>query len=111
MTGLGSYRGVSFQLAILRGVSFQLANQASKASWKLTPPNRRGQFQRCPMAAVTMGDTVSSVDLGRCIGCGLCITTCPTEAMLLQPKEDHYIPPATTAEQMMTMAGKRALVA
>jgi electron transport complex protein RnfB len=53
---------------------------------------------------------VAEIDLDRCIGCGLCVTTCPTEAMLLQPKEKHYIPPLNTAEQMMAMAQERGLL-
>jgi len=53
---------------------------------------------------------VAEIDLDRCIGCGLCVTTCPTEAMQLQPKEKHYIPPLNTAEQMMTMAQESGLL-
>ena len=68
-------------------------------------------FERCQMDAIALSaDEVAEIDMDRCIGCGLCVTSCPTEAMQLQPKEDHYTPPATTAEQMMTMAQKRGLM-
>ena len=68
-------------------------------------------LERCQMDAISLNaDDVAEIDRDRCIGCGLCITTCPTEAMLLKAKEDHYTPPATTTEQMLTMAQKRGLV-
>ena len=68
-------------------------------------------LERCQMDAIALNeDDVAEIDLGRCIGCGLCVTTCPTEAMLLKAKEEHYAPPATTAEQMMTMAQSRGLM-
>jgi len=68
-------------------------------------------LERCQMDAIALnGDEVAEIDLDRCIGCGLCVTTCPTEAMQLQAKEVHYTPPATTAEQMMTMAQSRGLM-
>jgi len=68
-------------------------------------------LERCQMDAIALNeDDVAEIDLDRCIGCGLCVTTCPTEAMLLKPKEEHYAPPATTTEQMITMAQSRGLL-
>lgn len=70
-------------------------------------------LERCQMDAVEMdGDGVAVVDKNRCIGCGLCVITCSTEAMRLVPKpeKEHMTPPATTAEQMMTMARNRGLL-
>jgi ferredoxin len=51
------------------------------------------------------------VNLDRCIGCGLCVTTCPSEAIRLIAKSgDHLkIPPTTSAEQMMALATKRGI--
>ena len=68
-------------------------------------------IERCQMDAIALNaDDVAEIDLDRCIGCGLCVTTCPTEAMLLKPKEEHYTPPATTFDQMITMAKERGIV-
>ncbi|MDM8535323.1 4Fe-4S dicluster domain-containing protein [Desulfobacterales bacterium HSG17] len=70
-------------------------------------------LERCQMEALKMTeDDIVKVDHNRCIGCGLCIATCPTEALKLVPKDDAEIrtPPATTAEQMLTMAQKRGIL-
>jgi Fe-S-cluster-containing hydrogenase component 2 len=63
------------------------------------------------MKALSMdGDGLAEVDLDRCIGCGLCVTTCPSGAMKLMPKAgDRFrVPPATSAEQMKQLAQQRA---
>lgn len=54
-------------------------------------------------------DDVAVVDLDRCIGCGLCVTTCSTEAMRLQPKvkEERRDPPVTAQDFMTQMAQER----
>ncbi|BBO66217.1 hypothetical protein DSCA_01470 [Desulfosarcina alkanivorans] len=65
------------------------------------------------MGALTMGmEETVRVDPDRCIGCGLCVVTCPTEALRLIPKAgaDCRIPPTSMAEQMMLMAKKRRLI-
>jgi Pyruvate/2-oxoacid:ferredoxin oxidoreductase delta subunit len=51
---------------------------------------------RCQMDAITAGDGPPQVAEGRCIGCGLCVTTCPSEAMSLTPKERRPPPPKDT---------------
>jgi len=49
---------------------------------------------------------VVDVAWNRCIGCGLCVTTCPVEALELleKPDKEQRIPPGSTGEQMMAMA-------
>jgi Na+-translocating ferredoxin:NAD+ oxidoreductase RNF subunit RnfB len=49
--------------------------------------------ERCQMDAITMVDDKSVVDLNRCIGCGNCVVTCPTDAMELHKKEREKVPP------------------
>ncbi|MFI5398818.1 MAG: DUF362 domain-containing protein [Candidatus Binatia bacterium] len=52
--------------------------------------------ERCQVKAIENGDTTYSVIKERCIGCGLCVTTCPTDAIRLvaKPQEDLVTPPA-----------------
>ena len=45
------------------------------------------------MEAISMVDDVANVDLDRCIGCGLCTTTCNADAIKLKSKEGEYVPP------------------
>ena len=54
-------------------------------------------------------DDVAVVDLDRCIGCGLCVTTCETEALSLHLKaeEERCDPPATARETIMQLAQQR----
>ncbi len=70
-------------------------------------------LERCQMDAIVMTDAqTAEINPDRCIGCGLCVTTCPTEAIRLLPKSESEwrTPPASTMEQMMSMARKRGLI-
>lgn len=42
--------------------------------------------ERCQMDAIQYDDGFAEIDLDRCIGCGLCVTTCPTEALTMVRK-------------------------
>lgn len=55
----------------------------------------RNCSDRCEMDAFLHSDGASSVDAGRCIGCGLCISTCPSGAIRLHIKADAKEPPET----------------
>jgi ferredoxin len=57
-------------------------------------------------------DDIAVVDLNRCIGCGLCVTTCPSEALHLikKPESDLYEPPADIDEAHRIMAAKRGFI-
>ncbi len=69
-------------------------------------------IDRCQMGALTMNDDEKAVvNKDRCIGCGLCVTTCPSEAieLVLKPEDSLKTPPASSAEQMMSMAIKRGI--
>lgn len=60
-------------------------------------------LERCQMAAIDIDDDQAAViNQDRCIGCGLCVATCPTEAIALIPKpeDQQSIPPASGRELM-----------
>jgi electron transport complex protein RnfB len=53
---------------------------------------------RCQIEALAIEDEVSTVNLDRCIGCGLGVSTCPSGAMQLQKKEIELAPPKDAGE-------------
>jgi len=46
-----------------------------------------------PADALRAGDGPTRVDLDRCIGCGLCVSTCSTGALSLRPRQHASVPP------------------
>jgi Na+-translocating ferredoxin:NAD+ oxidoreductase subunit B len=56
-----------------------------------------------------MEDEKAFVNLDRCVGCGLCVTTCPTEALSLCKKspEELYVPPGKPFETYLRIAMER----
>ena len=53
--------------------------------------------RRCQMEAVEMVGETAVLNLDRCIGCGLCVSTCPTKALSLERKEAQTaVPPNFT---------------
>jgi ferredoxin len=48
----------------------------------------------------------------RCIGCGLCVSTCPTDAVRLmkKPAEEQYLPPETGMETYIRIAQERGKI-
>jgi len=63
------------------------------------------------MEAITVGpEKIAVVKLERCIGCGLCVTTCPAQAVNLQQKpeeERRQNEPPKSRDAMMQLARKR----
>jgi electron transport complex protein RnfB len=55
--------------------------------------------QRCPMGAIELIEEVASVDREKCIGCGLCVTGCPNQALGLV-RRDAVPEPADTVRDM-----------
>jgi ferredoxin len=69
-------------------------------------------LDRCQMDALVFDDITMEVNLDRCIGCGLCVTSCPEEAITLSPKpeDQRRVPARTSMEQMLGMAMKRGVI-
>lgn len=61
------------------------------------------------MDAIVMEDGTATIDQDQCIGCGLCVTTCPDEAisLLLKPEGKRREPPRHFMETYMRIAQER----
>ena len=53
-------------------------------------------IEKCPMDALSMEDDSPLVDLDRCIGCGVCVSTCKSGAYELKSKGIKHVPPKNT---------------
>lgn len=50
--------------------------------------------ERCQVGAIEMEDDANQISRDKCIGCGLCISTCPTESItLIRKNPDEIIAP------------------
>jgi Fe-S-cluster-containing hydrogenase component 2 len=62
------------------------------------------------MGAIAMNDGgFAAINLDRCIGCGLCVTTCTDKALHLEIKaeDQHRYPPETARQAIIMMAQER----
>lgn len=55
--------------------------------------------ERCQVQAVAEIDQTFEIDPGRCIGCGLCISTCPSESIALVHRQPDEFTPVPADEQ------------
>ena len=63
------------------------------------------------MDAVHVEDSIAHVDKMRCIGCGVCVPTCTSEAIQLRKKEEEILPPKNTKAAYMAIMDKKAELA
>jgi Fe-S-cluster-containing hydrogenase component 2 len=64
-------------------------------------------LQRCQMDALSLDTGPALVDATRCIGCGLCVTTCPSGAILLKNNQKSSTPPKDTAALYLQLVRER----
>ena len=67
--------------------------------------------ERCPMNAIVEEDDTYKVLVERCIGCGVCTPTCPTEAIKLvrKPESEHVKPPNNLLDWNVERAASRGI--
>lgn len=67
--------------------------------------------ERCPMDAIKEEDDNYEVIPERCIGCGVCAPTCPTESISLEyrPESDQVLPPNNLIELEALRAKSRGI--
>ena len=65
-------------------IAKRIAKDPEKTEALLLEMSKKGQ-----MDAITVED-YSRVDLDRCIGCGLCVTTCDFDAIKLPKKDENH---------------------
>ena len=56
-------------------------------------------------------DNIANVNKARCIGCGICVPTCTSEAIQLFKKEMEIIPPINSKATYMAIMDKKAELA
>ena len=61
------------------------------------------------MEAIIVGAEYYEINRDRCIGCGLCVTTCPVEAITLKTKSKPPQIPDTFMEMQVKIAKERGL--
>lgn len=63
--------------------------------------------QRCHLDALEFGDDGPAVNDKKCIGCGLCVTGCPEEAMFMIRRKDAKAPAPTGRDIGVTVLSEK----
>lgn len=92
----GIMRGIA-EYGILSAIAhsdFQIALEEEKCSLC------GACIDRCQFKTLSLPDTMLTVNLRHCVGCGLCVLVCPTEALHLEHREPDqiFIPPSDIKE-------------
>jgi electron transport complex protein RnfB len=61
------------------------------------------------MEAINVND-VSSINRERCIGCGVCVSKCPSQAIYLKDKAHSIVPPDNSTDLITRTANKKKKV-
>ena len=67
-------------------------------------------IDRCPMAAIAEGETVTEIKEEYCIGCGLCVSICPDEAISLTEKPNMDAPQMTITDTFNKIKTERVVL-
>lgn len=67
--------------------------------------------ERCPVDAISVENDVYEVIPERCIGCGVCSITCPTEAIIIEerPEDEKNMPSENFIDWLLTRAKNRGV--
>ena len=64
-------------------------------------------LDRCQIKAIMNNENIMEVNNDRCIGCGLCVSTCPTEAISMVAKDYTEPVPRNYVDMLTSIANKR----
>lgn len=69
-------------------------------------------MDRCQVKALELRDDIAVLDRERCIGCGVCIITCPNEALRLERKgaEEVSIPAKDFTDMMIKIGQEKGRI-
>ncbi len=57
-----------------------------------------------------LDDGVCQIKAERCIGCGLCVTTCTTQALSLERKTETPVVPRTNVDSILHLGRERGVL-